>query len=62
MTVYQLDPADRLDDGGLIIPWPGAQVGDPGDVVAVEIGDHLTRARIRWARLSYTIADRLYGD
>lgn len=59
MTAYQLDPTDRLDDGGLIIPWPGAQVGRPGEVVAVELHGRLTRARIRWPHKAYTIADEV---
>ena len=57
MTAYQLDPMDRLDDGGLIVPWPS--VGRPGQIIAVEIAGRLTAARIRWARKAYAIADEV---
>lgn len=57
MTAYQLDPQDRLDDGGLIVPWPS--VGRPGQIIDVEIGRRLTRARIRWTRKAYAIADEV---
>ena len=57
MTAYQLDPQDRLDDGGLIVPWP--DLPRPGTVIDVEIGRRLTRARIRWTRKAYAIADEV---
>lgn len=59
MTAYQINPSDRLADGGLILPWPGAQVGRAGQVVAVEIRGRVIAARIRWARKAYTIADEV---
>ncbi len=59
MTAFQLNPSDRLADGGLIIPWPSSQVGKAGEVVAVEIHGRVIAARIRWARKAYTIADEV---
>jgi hypothetical protein len=59
VTAYQLDPGDRLDDGGLIIPGPWSDQLHTGQMVDVEIGDRLTRARIRWVCTAYAIADEV---
>lgn len=59
MTAYQLDPQDRLDDGSLVIPGPWSDQLKPGQVVDVEIGRRLTRARTRWTRKAYAIADEV---
>lgn len=61
-TAFELGPDDQQPDGSVVLPWPGAVVGHPGDVVTIVDGPRIRRARIRRAGRRVTIADPIPDD